>query len=119
MRMLEIPFLILGEQMLLFRSNSGENPLMFIAPTVEFLKQVRDSPELDMVAGVDDSFNSQTATHSLQIFFFVSDYIACITSVFTVKMSHIVEPVGNPVFHFTSLQLLAVEFKRNKKQKTM
>lgn len=92
---------------------------MFIAPTVEFLKQVRDSPELDMVAGVDDSFNSQTATHSLQIFFFVSDYIACITSVFTVKMSHIVEPVGNPVFHFTSLQLLAVEFKRNKKQKTM
>jgi hypothetical protein len=69
MRMLEIPFLILGEQMLLLRSNSGENPLMFIAPTVEFLKQVRDSPELDMVAGVDDSFNSQTTTHILQIFF--------------------------------------------------
>ncbi len=35
MRMLEIPFPILGEQMLLFRSNSGENPL--IAPTMEFL----------------------------------------------------------------------------------
>ncbi|EFX89443.1 hypothetical protein DAPPUDRAFT_303225 [Daphnia pulex] len=31
-------------------------------------------------------------------------------------MSHIVEPVGNPVFHFTSLQLLAVEFKRKKKK---
>jgi hypothetical protein len=32
-------------------------------------------------------------------------------------MSHIVEPVGNPVFHFTSLQLMTVEFKRKKERK--
>lgn len=58
-----------------------ESPFFFIAPTGGIPSQVRDSPELHMEAGVDDSFKSRQQ----QFVFFSLWLFACITSVFTGK----------------------------------
>jgi|688.fasta_scaffold838119_1 hypothetical protein len=92
-----------------FNPTSEKRESPFLLHQRRIPRQVRDSPELHMVAGADDSFNSQKATVCL--FTLLFDY-SMHHFRFHGKMTHMVIIQSLSLIYYHCRSKVAIEFKR-------